>query len=62
MKIGPFLTKIWQETLIFWSRAPSKKQGAFIGGGAFIGEFTVVNYDLLVTLVHDLLETEIQTC
>ena len=41
MKIGQFLSEIWPKT----SRNPaglvSKGKGAFIGDGAFIGEFTV---------------------
>ena len=40
MKIGRFLPEIWPKT----SRNPaglgSKGEGTFIGGGAFIGEFT----------------------
>ena len=34
------------KNVIFWSRDPKKPGGAFIGGGDFIGELTVVLYSL----------------
>ncbi len=46
MKIGPFWLRYGQKCEILNQGTPQKTGGAFIGGAAFIAEFTVIKFYL----------------